>query len=83
VLGCDSFLVVTATFQRLYVFVIVDITTRRVLHRNVTDDPTVDRPIQPFRNGLALAAIGSSSTIAMGPSRRPWTRPSARCRWKC
>jgi hypothetical protein len=28
VLACDFFIVVTATFQRLYVFVLLDISTR-------------------------------------------------------
>jgi hypothetical protein len=36
VLACDFFLVVTATFQRLYVFVLLDVATRRVVHWNVT-----------------------------------------------
>jgi hypothetical protein len=37
VLACDFFIVVTATFQRLYVFVMLDIGTRRVVHWNLTD----------------------------------------------
>jgi hypothetical protein len=39
VLACDFFLVVTVTFQRLYVFVVFDIATRRVAHWNVTEYP--------------------------------------------
>jgi putative transposase len=39
VLACDFCVVVTATFQRLYVFVILDIATRRILHWNVTAHP--------------------------------------------
>jgi len=31
VLACDFFVVVTVTFQRIYVFVILDIVTRRLL----------------------------------------------------
>ena len=45
---------VTATFQRLYVFVILDICTRRVVHWNLTDHPTAEWTIQQFRNGLPL-----------------------------
>jgi putative transposase len=56
VLACDFFVVATATFQRLYGFVILDITTRRVLHRNVTAHPTAEWTIQQFRNGLPLDA---------------------------
>ncbi len=39
VLACDFF-IVTATFQRLYVFVLLDIGTRRIVHWNLTDHPT-------------------------------------------
>jgi putative transposase len=53
-LTCDFFLVVTATFQRLYVFVILDIATRRVVHWNRTTQPTADWTVQQFRNGLPL-----------------------------
>jgi transposase InsO family protein len=52
VLACDFFLVVTATFRRLYVFVLVDIGTRRVLHWNVIDHPTAEWTTQQFRNAL-------------------------------
>jgi putative transposase len=58
VLACDFFVVVTATFQRLYVFVILDVQTRRVLHWNVTEHPTAGWTIQQFRNGLPLDAAG-------------------------
>ena len=40
VLACDFFVVVTASFQRLYVFVLFDIATRQVVHWNVTAHPT-------------------------------------------
>jgi len=39
VLACEFFIVVTATFQRLFVFVLLDIGTRRVVHWNLTDHP--------------------------------------------
>jgi len=54
VLACDFFIVVTATFQRLYVFVILDIDSRRIVHWNLTDHPTAEWTIQQFRNGLPL-----------------------------
>ena len=52
--ACDFFIVVTATFQRLYVFVILDIGTRRVVHWNLTEHPTAEWTVQQFRNGLPL-----------------------------
>jgi len=54
VLACDFFIVVTATFQRLYVFVLLDIGTRQIVHWNLTDHPGSEWTIQPFRNGLTL-----------------------------
>jgi putative transposase len=69
VLACDFFVVVTATFQRLYVFVILDVATRRIRHWNVTEHPTVEWTIQQFRNGPPLdAACDSSSMTAMSSS---------------
>ena len=61
VLACDFFIVVTATFRRLYVFVILDIATRRVVHWDLTEHPTAEWTIQQFCNGL--------------PRERPLRRP--------
>jgi putative transposase len=52
VLACDFFVAVTATFARVYVFLILDIGTRQVVHWNVTAHPTAEWTIQQFRNGL-------------------------------
>jgi transposase InsO family protein len=41
--------VVTATFQWVYVFVIMEVASRRVLHLNVTRHPTADWTLQQFR----------------------------------
>lgn len=57
-LACDFFVVVTATFKRVYVFVILDIATRRVVHWNVTTHPTAEWTIQQFRDGLPLDGAG-------------------------
>jgi hypothetical protein len=54
ILACDFFIVVTATFQRVCVFVLLDIGTRRVVHWNLTDHPRSEWTIQQFRNGLPL-----------------------------
>jgi len=44
--------VVSVTFQLLYVFVILDIGTRRVVHWNLTEHPTVEWTMRQFRQGL-------------------------------
>ena len=52
VVACDFFVVVTATFRLLYVFVIMDLGTRRILHHNVTAHPTAEWTTQQFREAL-------------------------------
>jgi len=50
--ACDFFVVVTASFRLLYVFVVLEQGTRRVLHWNLTDHPTADWTLQQFRETL-------------------------------
>jgi transposase InsO family protein len=52
IVACDFFVVVTATFRTLYVFVIMELGTRRILHQNVTDHPTAEWTLQQFREAL-------------------------------
>src|SRR5438477_4157190 len=49
VLACDFFVAVTATFRRFYIFVVLDVGTRRILHWNVTEHPTAEWTAQQFR----------------------------------
>jgi transposase InsO family protein len=49
VLACDFCVAITATFRVFYVFVVLDIGTRRILHWNVTDHPTAEWTAQQFR----------------------------------
>jgi len=49
VLASDFFVVVTATFRIVYVFVVLEVGTRRILHWNVTAHPTADWTAQQFR----------------------------------
>jgi transposase InsO family protein len=51
-LTCDFLVVVTAGFRQLYVFVLMEIGTRRILHCNVTDHPTAAWTLQQFREAL-------------------------------
>src|SRR5213594_3693465 len=40
IIACDFFIVVTATFRLVYVFVIMEVGSRRILHFNATLQPT-------------------------------------------
>lgn len=49
VLACDFFVTVTARFQLVYVFVVLEVGTRRIVLWNVTRHPTADWTVQQFR----------------------------------
>jgi transposase InsO family protein len=49
ILACDFFIVVTASFQVHYVFVLLEVGTRRISHFNVTAHPTAAWTLQQFR----------------------------------
>ena len=51
-LACDFFVVVTATFRVVYVFLVLGIGTRRILHWNVTEHPTAEWTVNQFRSVL-------------------------------
>ena len=53
VLACDFFVAVTATFRAFYVFVVLEVGTRRILHWNVTNHPTADWTAQQFRMAVS------------------------------
>ncbi len=48
-LACDFFVVITATFRMMYVFVVLEVGTRRIRHWNVTAHPTAGWTAQQFR----------------------------------
>jgi putative transposase len=50
--ACDFAAVVTATFRRLYVLVIMEIGTRKILHCNVTAHPTAEWTAQQLREAI-------------------------------
>ena len=49
VLACDFFIAITATFRVFYVFVVMEVGTRRIWHWNVTEHPTAEWAAQQFR----------------------------------
>ena len=50
--ACDFFVVITAAFRTLYVFVVIEIGSRKILHQNVTAHPTAAWTLQQFREAL-------------------------------
>jgi putative transposase len=53
VLACDFFVAFTASFRVFYVFVVLEVGTRRILHWNVTEHPSADWTAQQFRMAIA------------------------------
>lgn len=49
IIACDFFIVVTATFRLVYVFVVMEVGSRRILHFNTTCNPTAEWTLQQFR----------------------------------
>jgi len=54
IVACDFLISVTANFRVLYVFVAMEIDSRRILHCNVTEHPTAEWTTQQFREFLAF-----------------------------
>src|SRR5262245_28130889 len=52
IVACDFCVVVTATFRFLYVFVVMEHATRRILHYNVTAHPTAAWTLQQLREAI-------------------------------
>ena len=52
VLACDFFVTMTARFQLIYVFVVLEVATRRIVHWNVTGHPTAEWTIQQCRMAI-------------------------------
>jgi transposase InsO family protein len=54
IVACDFMVSVTASLRVLYVFVAMEIGSRRILHTNVTAHPTAEWTLQQFRECLAF-----------------------------
>jgi transposase InsO family protein len=51
-LACGFFVALTATFRLVYVFLVMEFGSRRIVHWNVTEHPTGERTVQQFRGFL-------------------------------
>src|SRR5438874_2955573 len=52
IVACDFFTAVTATFRSIYVFVALEIGSRRLIHFNATEHPTAEWTLQQLREAL-------------------------------
>ena len=52
IVACDFLVAITARFRALYVFVMMEVGSRRILHYNVTAHPTADWTLQQFRDAF-------------------------------
>ncbi len=52
IIAADFLTVVTARFQFLYVFVVMEVGTRKIVHVNVTTHPTAEWTLQQFRETI-------------------------------
>ena len=52
ILACDFFVSVTATFRVLYVFVLLEHGSRRIVHVGVTAHPTAEWTLQQLRQAI-------------------------------
>jgi hypothetical protein len=50
--ACDFFVEITAALSTLYVFLVVEIASRQILHHTATAHPTAEWPLQQFREAL-------------------------------
>jgi putative transposase len=52
IVACDFCVAITATFRMLYVFVVIEHASRRLLHVNVTAHPTAEWTLQQLREAV-------------------------------
>ena len=52
IIACNFLIVVTATFRPVYVFIVMEIGTRRILHLNVITHPNTEWTMQQLRECL-------------------------------
>jgi hypothetical protein len=70
IIACDFLVVVTATFRLLYVFVVIEHRSRRLIHCNVTAHPTSAWTLQQLRENVGRMSPRIASKAAS--AWRPW-----------
>lgn len=63
-ISCDFCVVVTVTFRLLYVFVVTEHATRRILHANVTTHPIADPRLDGVSGTYAVSGTSGRSLSA-------------------
>ena len=53
IVAADFLVAITASFRMLYVFVVMEVGSRRILHCNITPHPTAAWTLQQFREAIA------------------------------
>ena len=54
IIACDFLIVVTATFRLLYVFVVIEHRSRRLIHCNITTHPSATWTLQQLREAIGF-----------------------------
>lgn len=54
IIACDFLIVVTATFRLLYVFVVIEHRSRRLIHCNITAHPSASWTLQQLREAIGF-----------------------------
>jgi len=54
IIACDFLVAVTATFHQLYVFVVIEHRTRRLIHCNIAAHPSAAWMLQQLREAIGL-----------------------------
>ena len=60
IIACEFFIVVTTTFRLVYVFVIMEVGSRRILHFNATLQPTAAWTLQKYRTSSSFMTATAS-----------------------
>jgi putative transposase len=59
IISCDFFVAVSATFRLMYVFVIIEHGSRRLIHYNVTAHPSAAWTLQQLREVVGYVYSGA------------------------